>query len=606
MGRNRPTRTPRAIAAWRWFVERYLPTAYTVDADLGRRLQLVLILSALTTVVSAGRAVVMLRAGWPDQAAVIAVVPLLASLIFIGMLRWPSPAVGGNVLMAVLFAAATSLIARRGGLGTPVALSLSGFPVIATFVSGRRAGAFWLLLAWTEIGVFVALHRTGAPLVDQLSPERRVTVHAVGAAMYSFALFIVALAYEATRRAALTTAVSAELEATKAAEEARMSRVERMAAVGQLAAGVAHEVNNPLAYVQGNLTFLRRRLRGSRPLEDADVRALQAAADEALVGITRIGTIVRDLKTFVRDGSADDVERCDLAAVLGSVVRLTEKQSARITRVDVHLPERTPWVVATDAKLAQVLLNLLLNALQAFDGHSTDNQIDVRVAVDSHNDREVDDVVVTVQDNGKGMSPETLARATEPFFTTKPVGVGTGLGLSVCRNVVESLGGALDIESEQERGTTVTIRLVWTEPAPTPSQTTPPPAHSRRGRRVLLVDDDALVRRALRRSLVGHEIIEAADGKEALRILKDEDPPDVILCDLMMPELGGLDLYELVAAQDANLAARFVFLTGGVYDERERKFLQSADVPVLEKPVDADLLEGFVSAAPRPRSSDES
>ena len=266
-----------------------------------------------------------------------------------------------------------------------------------------------------QLVTFALVERSGVERVEQLPADRHLMLHTAGSFLFCVLLFGIGSAYEITRRAALDAAVAAELAAAKAAEEARMSRVERMAALGQLAAGVAHEVNNPLTYLTANLGFIREALESER-LDAGMRRELKEATVDAANGIERIALIVSDLKTFIRDPNADDPTPCDAHAVVGSVLRLTEPQLNEIAIVEQKLSPGGPHVAAPEARLAPA-------------------------------------------DNGCGMPPDVQARATEPFFTTKDVGVGTGLGLSVCNNIVESLGGRLELDSEVGRGTTVSVHL---------------------------------------------------------------------------------------------------------------------------------------------------
>jgi len=547
----------------------------------------------VTAVGAAFRTAVLLHSHLHPQAVVMAGVGLAALGIYLTLRRTDSALLGGNLLTGLFFAAGTFAIVQRGGIGAPVVIAMSALPIVATLVCGTRSGTMWLVLVIADVLVIAALEQGGLDLQDQLAPHRALFVHTVGAIIFFVALFGIGRAYEAPRRAALADALEAEREAARAEEEVRMTRVERMATIGQLAAGVAHEVNNPLAYVAGNLSFLRDNLDGDDSIERATRVAMMEAASDALLGIERIAVIVRDLKTFVRDRDSSGDIACNVGNVIASVLRLTEKQRAGAAGVVVSVPEPSPWAVATEAKLAQVVLNLVINALQAFDDEAEATiRISVEDAVLEIEDAERDGVAIVVADDGAGMSEETLNRAMEPFFTTKPVGVGTGLGLSVCRNIIQDLGGWLEIDSELGRGTTVRILLARAEPIgdeEVPASPIAPPAPARLS--ILVVDDEPLVLRSLRRTVVGHDLTVAHGGEEALRRIADGGTFDVILCDLMMPDTTGVDVYERVLTERPDLADRFVFLTGGVYGDRERAFLEAFEGMVLDKPISPDRLE---------------
>ena len=305
-----------------------------------------------------------------------------------------------------------------------------------------------------QLVTFALVELSGVELVDQLPADRHLMLHTAGSFLFCVLLFVRVSAYGSTRRAALDAAVAAELAAAKAAEEARMSRVERMAALGQLAAGVAHEVNNPLTYLTANLGFIREALESER-LDAGMRRELKEAAVDAANGIERIALIVSDLKTFIRDPNADDPTPCDAHAVVGSVLRLTEPQLNEIAIVEQKLSPGGPHVAAPEARLAQVLLNLVINAMQAFDPESDRAENRIRIETEVLDGQ----LRIALADNGCGMPPDVQARATEPGFTPKEGAVGTGLGLSVCNNIVESLGGRLELDSEVGRGTTVSVHL---------------------------------------------------------------------------------------------------------------------------------------------------
>jgi len=352
--------------------------------------------------------------------------------------------------------------------------------------------------------------------------------------------------------------------------QAHLQLADRLASLGTLAAGVAHEINNPLTYVIGNLHRLAGRT--------VDTEGLRAIA-QALEGAERVRDIVKNLNRFTRwDAGARVPFEVDTALDAAIAMAHVEwRHRARIERTDGSVPP----VAGNEGAAVQVFVNLIVNAAQALPPGRADLH---RIAITSTS--EVGWVVVTVSDNGPGMDAETLAHALDPFFTTKPFGEGTGLGLSISHALVTSMGGTLTIDSGPGRGTTVCVRLpasgeaIGAAPA---NEADPEPA--RPGARILVIDDEPDVREVLQWFLEQHRIAQASDGREALERMRSE-AFDVVLCDLMMPEVTGMDVYRGVQRERPGYEARIVFMTGGAYTEAARAFLDGVRNPVLVKPFD--------------------
>jgi PAS domain S-box-containing protein len=372
------------------------------------------------------------------------------------------------------------------------------------------------------------------------------------------------------------------------AAEAQMIVGDRMASIGTLAAGVAHEINNPLAAVIANLDLAIR-----ATLNSAEAPALVAELSEELVdardSAERVRQIVRDLKLFSR---VEDERRGPVSVerVLESTLRIVWNEIRHRARL-LKDYQPVPLVDANDARLGQVFLNLLVNAAQAIpEGRATANQIKIAT-------RMVDGrVVVEVSDTGSGMPPEVLARLYTPFFTTKPTGVGTGLGLSICQRIVTSLGGEIKAESEVGKGTTFRVSL-----PPSQAQGLRAPAMatvraaSRRGR-VLVIDDEATIGTAVRRMLgTEHDVVSVTSGAAALERFHTGERFDVVLCDLMMPQITGMDVFTELVRQWPDQAARVVFLTGGAFTPRAREFLEKVQNRALDKPFEAQHLRMVVN-----------
>jgi PAS domain S-box-containing protein len=374
---------------------------------------------------------------------------------------------------------------------------------------------------------------------------------------------------------------------------ARLAVADRLASVGTLAAGVAHEINNPLAYVAANLAFVRDRVeRTGGP----DAAEMHQALTDALEGAARVRDIVQRLRRFGRPGEARR-QPVDLRGEVEASISLARNEISHRARLEVELGP-LPSVLAAEHELGQVFVNLLLNAAQAIpEGRAPANV--VRLAGRT----EGGFAVVEVRDTGVGIPPENLRRIFDPFFTTKPPGQGTGLGLSIVHGIVSSLGGTIEVESEQGMGTVFRVRLPATSDAERPAAAPPaPPPAPPRGR-VLVLDDEPLVARAIARALEAHEVSELTSPREALRRVEGGERWDVVVCDLMMPEMDGPEFARRVAEAAPEMRERLVFVTGGAFTTAAEEFLDRSGHPFLEKPIDAATLRSMIAARVSRRSA---
>jgi PAS domain S-box-containing protein len=258
----------------------------------------------------------------------------------------------------------------------------------------------------------------------------------------------------------MATVVTARDITARKQMQARLLLADRLASVGTLAAGVAHEINNPLAFVLSNLGFLEedfRRLREELPGEQ--LQEMEQILRETREGADRVRHIVRDLRTLSRD-EGEELSVVDVCGVVESSVGLVRNELRHRARLVKDL-EPVPPVWGSEGRLGQVLLNLLINAAHALPSGQPDRN-EVRVKVRAIGDR----VIIEVADTGQGIAPEIRDRIFDPFFTTKPVGMGTGLGLSICHGIVTSLGGEISVESEVGRGSTFRLSLPTAAPVP--------------------------------------------------------------------------------------------------------------------------------------------
>jgi PAS domain S-box-containing protein len=404
--------------------------------------------------------------------------------------------------------------------------------------------------------------------------------------------------------------------------QARLLQADRMASLGTLVAGVAHEINNPLAYLIAHLDIISKQefphlMQQIEVLEKADVqqgsiapprqdvqralRRLGNLVDVVRDGAERVQRIVRDLKTFSRaeeelgassSKPAQGEGPVEIQQVLDASVNLAWNEirhRARLIRQD----GQTPLVDASRSRLGQLFLNLLLNAAQALPaGNVAGHSITVRTFTDG-----LGRAVVEISDTGHGVAESVRHRIFDPFFTTKPVGEGTGLGLWICQSIVRSMGGEIGVESQP--GAT-TFRVVL-PPSRTvvaqgiPASVPPGPLAPRSKGRVLVIDDEALLARVIASHLSDeHDVMIARSGREAIDRLRQDEDFDAILCDLMMPDLTGQDVYEELARDRADLCSRIIFMTGGAFTPQMRKFLDGIPNAQLDKPFATDELRNQV------------
>ncbi|MEM7138102.1 MAG: response regulator [Myxococcota bacterium] len=384
-----------------------------------------------------------------------------------------------------------------------------------------------------------------------------------------------------------TIAANAKVVAERENMQSRLVFADRMASVGTLAAGVAHELNNPLMYVLSNLHLTREELLA--PADGAWLERAKQQVDEAIHGAVRMQNVVRDLKTFSR---VDDEQRgnVDVRGVLESSINMCWNQIRHHASLVREIGE-TPLVEVNESRLGQVFLNLLINAAQAMPSRPVeDNRISVRTFTDPDGW-----AVIEVVDNGTGIDPGTRSHIFDPFFTTKGVTEGTGLGLSICRNIVHSAGGAIEAESTVDAGTTFRVRLPPSKRAFVPLVAHAPPAlEPGAAARVIVIDDEPLVGRSITRALRHHEVQVFLNGPEAITALCNDAPCDIVFCDLMMPGVSGMEVFHRVAACRPEIASRFVFMTGGAFTPEAREFLKQTPLVCLEKPFDLHQIRDLV------------
>ena len=394
---------------------------------------------------------------------------------------------------------------------------------------------------------------------------------------------------------------------------------DRLRAVGRLAAGLAHEVNNPLTFVLANLESLReshqaiRRFVRQVRLELSTQEAvtpqsfdriaaeanLQEVIDDAAdmltdcyKGMHRIQDIARSLGTFSR-ADDDQAEMVDLSRVVDDACAMVFNQIRYRARL-VKRFEPIPLVAAFPGRIAQALVNMLTNAAESIEGGAYEKH---RIVVSTQVDEQ--HVIIAVQDTGEGIGEEHRERIFTSGFTTKANQGGMGLGLASCRRVAEEHGGRLVVHHLEE-GTRFDLVLpVETGLAvvETRKDSRPVSEAPLTRSRLLIIDDDAMVLSALRRRLRRrYDVVTVLGGVEALALLAADPEFDSIVCDLMMPKVDGKSFYDAVLAEHPQLAERIVFMSGGAFTPRLRKFASAVSNPVLQKPVSREDLEAMLAA----------
>ena len=366
-------------------------------------------------------------------------------------------------------------------------------------------------------------------------------------------------------------------------EPIKQAQADRMAALGTLAAGVVHEINNPLTYVLLHLSQAQRqvqKLAETPPQAQAQrIEVINGLLASALEGGERIREITRGVRTFSRSddrpSGALDI-RAPLSAAL-DLVATELRYRARLNRVD----RGVPYVNADEGRLAQVFLNLLSNAVQALPEAAADqHQITVATYTDDQGR-----AVVEITDTGKGIAAHDLPHIFEPFFTTKPVGQGTGLGLSISHGIIRGYGGNIEVTTELGEGTTFRVIL---PPAEAVKQENPERL------KILLADADPATAEAVQKAIgAEHDVHISGAANKAMELMTGGDH-DVVLCDLRLRGLGGIDLHERLRAVRPRLANRVVYLTSGNLTEGERDFLDHH--PHLAKPIEAEELKKLLAS----------
>ena len=511
------------------------------------------------------------------------------------LLRWTGRY---SLIVSVVLGAVFALLCWLGwsnpnpGLNAAT-MALAEIPLFAIILFGPRVGYLWSAACGTAV-LCIGLSDFAVPFTPT-EAERNAFNEYWAAVIMSLTLVSVGVFYERGKDDSLrrirqleSQRRDSELAAVRAEGDAKLQQAERFASLGRLAAAVAHEINNPLSYVKGNLIYAKRQTTATNADE------VRQALKEALDGVERIRVIVDDLRGLTRPPE-NEAPQADVGRAVHSAVAIAEAhtRSKAVIRIDI---DSACYVSCYEPRLSQAVLNLLINSAQALaEGHKDDHVIVVRA-------RRVDEnVQIEVEDDGPGIPPEILERVREPLFTTKPVGEGTGLGLALAEGIVRSYGGQLQIQSRAGR-TVVTLTLPAVSPdavRPAPKRDpseSPTPIHQV-PLRILVCDDEPMVARAIQRNLTIHDVHIVTGGRHALARLEEDEDFDLVLCDLMMPEVSGMDVYQAIAENRPHLVHRLVFMSGGTFTEQARAFRDKPGLKFLEKPISVEDLKSEVKVA---------
>jgi signal transduction histidine kinase/CheY-like chemotaxis protein len=598
-GRVTPV-TRRSGTPWSWIADRthtlvswFVPAAVAASPE-GPRARSAVCIGLLMALVFIVLATTHLIARSAREAVANVVLSLLMLGACLGIRYTGRYLLIVNTTVALAFAVVIFIGAGERGAGINAAtVAMAEVPLFATLLCGPRIGALWLLLSCSASAILGVMGQSGL-VENHLDPQMRLFDDHVVLIVVTATLYLVAALYEQGRSEGLVHIATleadrrtTEVEKMEAQAVARVAHAERMASLGRIAAATAHEINNPLSYVAHNVQFVLQRLESSTQAQ----AEMAPALEEALDGVRRIQRIVSDLKMYARPED-EAVGSVEVRRSLKRALKMAEGHTRSKAEVSFDL-DPVPRVLGNDTRLVQVFLNLLVNAAQALpEGHAADNRIVVRTrAADGW-------VKVEIEDSGAGIPGDLLNRIGEPFFTTRREGLG--LGVAVCKSILARVGGDLVFESRPGRTVAqVRLKICETDSFGPVESSSSPRATALVPARVLIVDDEPLVARAIRRNLGGHEVQIASSGREALALLDAGQRFDLVLCDLMMPDVSGMDVYAAIRDRHPDMTGHIVFMTGATFTDRGQDFRAQLGDIFLEKPIDMAQLWAVIDRCRR-------
>lgn len=371
----------------------------------------------------------------------------------------------------------------------------------------------------------------------------------------------------------------------------------KMSVIGTLTLGIIHEINNPLMWLLSNLQFIKEKIK-TFPAQDIKshqlITSFSEYTNESIAGAQKILEIVNELKGFSHMGDKK-ITPIDITETLNSAIHIVEHEINQTMKLQKEFCADMPLLLLSTNRLQQVFMNLIVNAAQSFrNPKNTKNCLTIKTTLEKKNLR------IDFIDNGSGVKPENMEKLFMPFFTTKPKGIGVGLGLSICYTIINAMGGEISVNSVVNKGSTFSIRLPLGIKAPI-DPAIKIKAKSRTQLQILIVDDLQNILNTLRRLLEDEQIVTVAlGGREALRILEQRGMNfDLIITDINMADINGIDLYRYIKKNHPKFASQIIFLTGSIASEKINDFLASIKNPYLEKPFTPQALtEAIASICP--------
>ncbi len=371
---------------------------------------------------------------------------------------------------------------------------------------------------------------------------------------------------------------------------------DKLAMVGTLSAGIAHEINNPIAWILANLNFIKAQVNtlyeDAVPAQKKEMSKFESIINESIDGAARISSIVHDLKGFARVNEVE-IKPINLHDTLNAVINMASPSFKFRAKIEKNFTDSLPKLMVSSGKSHQVFLNLIMNAAQAIPENNLENN---KISITTQ--REGDFIRVDICDTGSGIAPENLPRIFEPFFTTKKVGQGTGLGLSICHDIIYKLGGKIMVKSVVGKGSTFSVyfpmQLATQEKK---KQEVKKNILNIKRKRILIIDDEENLLKSFKRLLEDkHDVTIATSGASAMQLLaKNENEFDVLLVDIMMPEMSGADVYRKIGEKYPALLKSIIFMSGGAYTPELKNFLETVKNPHLDKPFQKEELDAAIA-----------
>jgi signal transduction histidine kinase/CheY-like chemotaxis protein len=534
--------------------------------------------------------------GIRSLSAAVLVAMLLGGLTLVWVRKGGSVDKGGVLVTSVLLVLLIYSNLCSGGIGDPNFGWLYVIPILGALLVSAFVGWVFTGVVFVLAVLFWLAPEYGFEIPNYVPPELRREQSLANrlSSIVAIGVMLAALAGQQKYSRGLLERVNNELvyEMNQRTEmQARMVRSERAASMGSLAAGLAHEINNPLTYVIGNLELLQGGLAdGNGATPPLGRQESQAMISEAIEGSYRVASLVRDLKTFSHV-SEEETEPVNLARIIDRAKKMTSNEIRHRAELEIDCPEGIE-VLGNQGRILQIVINLLTNAAHAVAPGFSDSNV-IRVSVRERESR----VLLEVVDTGSGIDPDLADRIFEPFVTSKAVGFGMGMGLSITRNILRSMGGTIDVKYSSPEGTAFVVTFEpFVGEAEESSQASPATrlrSESDAILKILIIDDEELVLRFLASSLGHHDVSVESDGRMATQRIRGGNF-DVILCDLMMPAMTGMEIFSELQREIPEATDRIIFMTGGVFVEEAEEFLGGMSGCWIEKPIDTIELETLI------------